>query len=513
MTEIPVEYPQTGQPAYPQPEGVGTPLRDGDIVVSSVPEQGHGITETERISTEGPVPEDPGEAPGTEPGMEPIERTGEESLFGRSSGQIQAGYRLNNWMSRIDDNTNLKDISIPGTHETCAQQDDTACGHARCQGKNLEWQLNNGVRFIDIRCYLRSPNSRAFEIFHGNIDQGLYFGGGVLSVCRDFLNRNPSETILMRISETKSNTPNDFRRVFNDVYLKEDDWEPWFYNLNNTSAFPALKDVRKKIVLMSRDPYLNKGFNLDSSLFDTQDNWNGPSVVDKKNAVQQHLYKAIGASAPKQKMFLNYTSANKVQIPCVSGITPWGYAKELNPWILAKINESGNVPGYGVIIMDWVDRHNGSTSGGYTNMMDTVVRRNQLRIDLALRISANQGDAVYSGPYGGVQSESFLFDDYGNGRYVIKRKYSPQLVLTMNNSGAVTGESWKSSSEQFFILVNQADGSYGIRRADRNEGLVLDLTASGSVTGRPYVGSANQSFYITDQGDSSKGIRSPYYSA
>ncbi|MFK0202598.1 phosphatidylinositol-specific phospholipase C domain-containing protein [Streptomyces lavendulae] len=492
----------------PEAEDGWVSARDDVMVESSAPDQGPGVTEAERAT---PETSEPGE-----PGTEPIERTGGEGdgLFSATGGHIQSAYRLNDWMSRIGNEVNLKDISIPGTHQTCSQQDDTACGHARCQGKNLEWQLNNGVRFIDVRCYLRTAGSKAFEIFHGNIDQGLYFGSGVLSVCRDFLNRNPSETILMRISQTKSSIPNDFIRVFNDVYLKEDGWEPWFYNLDSKTALPSLGDVRKKIVLMSRDPYLGKGFNLDNaSLFDTQDNWDGPPVNIKKNQVQQHLYKAVGAQAPKGKMYLNYTSANNVQIPCISGTTPWGYAKELNPWVIAKINESGRLPGYGVIIMDWVDRHNGSTSGGYTNMMDTIVQRNRLRVDLALRISENQNAAVYGRAYGGYQSESLLFDDYGNNRWVIKRKYGPQLVLTMSDSGVVTGESWRSTGDQFFSLVYQADGSYGIRRADRGESLVLDMDGSGTVTGRRYVGSANQSFYIPDQSDSSKGIRSPYYSA
>ncbi|WP_411130189.1 phosphatidylinositol-specific phospholipase C [Streptomyces sp. x-19] len=339
-------------------EGIASPFS---------PDQGPEITEEERISSH-PMGEDEEDFLR---GQEPLEFTGTESMPKVPGGQIQSG--LNNWMSGVPDSTNLKDMTIPGTHQTCAQEDDTAFGLGRCQGQSLEWQLNNGVRFIDIRCYLRYPFGVIFEIFHGSIDQHLTFSD-VLNVCKGFLSRNPSETILMLLSEERSNYPNDFRRTFNDWYLKHLGWESLFYDLNNTSRIPDLGEVRNKIVLFSNQPYLDMGLNFGSGLFDTQNDWNGPSLDRKKNAVQQQLYKAMNASPPRQEMYINYTSATG---PGLSR-TPWGFAKELNPWTLAKINESGHGRRYGVILMDWVDRPNGLTSGGYVNMMSTLALCNPL---------------------------------------------------------------------------------------------------------------------------------------
>ncbi|MGW2370625.1 phosphatidylinositol-specific phospholipase C domain-containing protein [Streptomyces sp. NPDC001667] len=434
-----------------------------------------------------------------EPGEEPTELTGTESAPDITGGYVQSDFNLKSWMSRVPDTVNLKDMSIPGTHETCALRDDTAFGLGHCQARNLEWQLNNGVRFIDIRCY-RRDSKPYFEIFHGDIDQNLYFGS-VLGACRDFLNRNPSETILMRISQTKSSeSAANFRRVFEDVYLTQDGWRPWFYDLGNTSRIPALGEVRKKIVLMSSGPYLDMGFNLGSGLFDTQDNWNGPGIVAKKNAVQQQLYKAASVSS-KQKMYMNYTSATG---PGIS-ITTWGYAKELNPWTLSKIYEGGAGSRYGVVIMDWVDRHNGSTSGGYTNMMSAIIKYNTLRSYMALTMSGNR---VFGEPYAGHAGQSF-HKYVTSAPFPIKNSYT-DYVLYVNTDNSVSAVPSDLTNRSSFRAFSQSDGSVGLRMASQ-QNMALRMTENGVVTVAPYAGITWESFRLVDQADGSLGIRGFYF--
>lgn len=83
------------------------------------------------------------------------------------------------------------------------------------------------------------------------------------------------------------------------------------------------------------------------------------------------------------------------------------------------------------------------------------------------------------------------------------------LVLSMAANGTVTVQPTSTSSDQYFTVVNQSDGSVGIRGA--HNGLVLDMSSTGAVTGRPYAGTTNQSFHLFAQGDGSTGIRSKYY--
>ena len=66
--------------------------------------------------------------------------------------------RLLTWMSKLDDNTNITDLTIPGTHDSGANFDvpilppliyvpDTS----KNQDLSIRNQLNIGVRYLDIR--------------------------------------------------------------------------------------------------------------------------------------------------------------------------------------------------------------------------------------------------------------------------------------------------------------------------------------------------------------------------
>ena len=74
-----------------------------------------------------------------------------------------------NWMSYLDNNKELKDLTIPGTHNSCAIHGIT---FAVNQSWSLENQLNAGIRFFDLR--LRLYNNK-LKAFHGPINQKIYF--------------------------------------------------------------------------------------------------------------------------------------------------------------------------------------------------------------------------------------------------------------------------------------------------------------------------------------------------
>jgi len=57
--------------------------------------------------------------------------------------------QLNQWMSKLKDDTPLSILSIPGTHNSVTYR--SALPSVRCQAVNVTEQLENGVRFLDIR--------------------------------------------------------------------------------------------------------------------------------------------------------------------------------------------------------------------------------------------------------------------------------------------------------------------------------------------------------------------------
>lgn len=129
------------------------------------------------------------------------------------------------WMSSLDDNLKLSEISIPGTHDSMADCPGLACGPAplpkditQTQSMNLPEQLVSGIRALDIRLRYQnilsvvtnplSPADCAQEdaaeectyfLYHGIIPLGTSFQANVMNVVTGFLADNPSETIIMRV--------------------------------------------------------------------------------------------------------------------------------------------------------------------------------------------------------------------------------------------------------------------------------------------------------------------------
>lgn len=279
----------------------------------------------------------------------------------RESGHL--GYHdrpAANWMSRVPDDVKISDLSIPGTHESCARFDGASAGHARCQDEKLgfEIQLHSGIRYVDIRC--RATNG-IFAIHHGPVYQKWNFGH-VLQACWDFLQKFRSETVLMRIQQEYSNVSQAaFQAIFNGHYGQ------WHYRFHISSTIPTLGEVRGKIVLISGNPYLGKGLQYtNDNTFDIQDLYNAASPSVKKPSVTRHLDKAINAGPRRQKIFINHTSANNLSI------TPWGFARELNPYTRGEVNGK-YAPGrsVGVIAMDYWNRRNSSVSH-WENMENTA---------------------------------------------------------------------------------------------------------------------------------------------
>jgi len=121
------------------------------------------------------------------------------------------------WMKYLKDDVLLSQLSIPGTHETMSFYGGDA---VKCQSMALPFQLQSGIRVLDIRC--RHMRNR-FRIYHGPIDQRVWFYQ-VLNMVVDFLKKYPSETVLMRVKEESSSTGSN--RPFQETFRVEY-WEKY----------------------------------------------------------------------------------------------------------------------------------------------------------------------------------------------------------------------------------------------------------------------------------------------
>ena len=106
-------------------------------------------------------------------------------------------YNGNDFLLKIDNDTPLSQILLPGTHDSGATRDFFIPATARCQWMSITQQLNAGVRYMDIRL---TRVKGKLDVYHGTAYQGISFED-VVSDVLEFLEENPSETLIMCIKE------------------------------------------------------------------------------------------------------------------------------------------------------------------------------------------------------------------------------------------------------------------------------------------------------------------------
>lgn len=156
------------------------------------------------------------------------------------------------WMSHVDDDKYLDELSIPGTHDsgTCSVDNDTEpqSSQVKCQQDYIPTQLLEGIRYFDIR--LGKGDDPGID--HGDyylLKKDAYFMhlSDVIGYFKTFLNENPTEALIMLVSRGNDEaTDESVTTAFAKVMADNPDL---FYT---SSRVPTLGEVRGKIVLLRR---------------------------------------------------------------------------------------------------------------------------------------------------------------------------------------------------------------------------------------------------------------------
>ncbi|KAI1826419.1 phosphatidylinositol-specific phospholipase C [Xylaria intraflava] len=308
---------------------------------------------------------------------------------------IFSSAKLPRWMQEIHDEYPLTALSIPGTHNspTCH----VALPSVRCQAVGVREQLENGVRFLDIRVNV-SQDDTALTLVHSAFPISLtgnkYFKG-LVDVIYSFLDANPSETIIMSVKREGTGRGTDQRlsKLLKEQFYNKDRWytEP---------RIPKLGEVRGRIILLRRhanDETLNhewggRGWGLDCSAWpdNCEDGLVGSGLarvqdfyeIDQSTNIQKkielarrHLeraaegvcllpnHKGYRKDAPPVPFFINFLSAsNFFNANC----WPERIAAKVNPavveYICLRHGISGKGPAglsvgdaaTGIVVTDWV---------------------------------------------------------------------------------------------------------------------------------------------------------------
>ncbi|KAH7031339.1 phosphatidylinositol-specific phospholipase C [Microdochium trichocladiopsis] len=304
---------------------------------------------------------------------------------------IFSSANLASWMRELKDDFPLSALSIPGTHNspTCH----VALPSVRCQAAGVREQLDNGVRFFDIRVSVSEDHdnlSLVHSAFPISLTGTKYFRE-LLDEVYAFLDANPSETLVMSVKREGTGKGSDQRlsRILKDKFY-EGNKERWF----TRPWVPRLREARGKIVLLRRhvlDDSLRgehdgKGWGLDGSAWpdncedgrvgsgiarvqDFYEVGESTNIGKKIELARKHLERAgekVGFPEREKEpepFFINFLSAsNFFNASC----WPEKVAAKANPAIIEYLcvrhGEDGKGPdglkvgdaATGIVVTDWV---------------------------------------------------------------------------------------------------------------------------------------------------------------
>lgn len=165
---------------------------------------------------------------------------------------IYSSANLNAWMKELRDDTLMSSLSIPGTHNAPTYHH--APPSVRCQAVSPREQLQNGVRFFDIRVqpvHPENPDRDELALVHSVFPVALtwrkYFRD-LMDEVNDFLEKNPSESLIICLKREGPGTHTDeqLSRIVADHYATPE--SRWY----TEPKIPTLGEVRGKVVLMRR---------------------------------------------------------------------------------------------------------------------------------------------------------------------------------------------------------------------------------------------------------------------
>ena len=253
------------------------------------------------------------------------------------------------WLGGIEDTTLLRNVSLPGSHDTMALYS-IADLAGQCQTLSLNEQLNLGVRFLDIRL---KEDHNSLKAVHGFIDQKASFKD-ISKTVSSFLDKHPTEFIIMSIKEEANPSNSDIS--FEQALLKEME-SPKF--LKGMSTLPTyVSDIRGKVLLLSRYKGSSIGipaydgwadstsFTLPNDIY-VQDTYK----IESKEQKQEEVVKCFNEVGHALK--INFLSAYRTD-----GFPPsyaMSAAKDINPWINKEISKYND---RGIVLYDFISESN-----------------------------------------------------------------------------------------------------------------------------------------------------------
>lgn len=287
-----------------------------------------------------------------------------------NGGKTNANSKISSmsWMSNIDDNKSLRDMNIPGTHDSGTKY--TAGGVtgivASCQDLSISEQLESGIRYLDIRL------DSDLDVNHGGIVCYTSFWTSskykltfkkVLKYITDFLKNHETETVIIQIKPEGAMKKNkNFLKKLNNL-LSDSKYDNYLYQGNKRITKLTLGDIRGKFVIFSRNDHptdayryynwadncLNSEARLDSDIVCLQDYYSAKKSTEKMECIENFYNDIWQDKNLDSKFIVNFNS-------CVGPYCPEYVAGRVNPKF-EEFFDKNNHKKFGIILMDDPDKN------------------------------------------------------------------------------------------------------------------------------------------------------------
>jgi len=306
---------------------------------------------------------------------------------------ILSSARLIAWMAELPSALPVSALSIPGTHNSPTHF--FALPSVRCQAVGIRAQLDNGVRFLDIRvsCPDESLSDDNLALVHSAFPislTGTKWFHDLLAHVYAFLDDNPSETVLMSIKREGTGRGSDqtLSKYLARRYFAGANTLHWY----TEPRIPTLGEVRGKLVLIRRfllddslrSEHGGRGLGIDGSVWpdnvangtcgggqiriqDFYDVTQTETINKKIGFAQAQLERAGQQVCVPEEMplpiYINFLSASSF---FNASCWPDKIAARINPSIIEYLCTGHGAPGKGpgqltigdagtgVVVMDWV---------------------------------------------------------------------------------------------------------------------------------------------------------------
>ncbi|MCP3965366.1 MAG: phosphatidylinositol-specific phospholipase C [Lentisphaerae bacterium] len=261
------------------------------------------------------------------------------------------------WMKNVDDNKNLKDISIPGTHDACTSNLSKTLvwpvlGLTQCQDFSVGAQLIMGVRSLDVRV------KKDGGIYHGSYYCNLTLDH-VFWECLNFLKEYPTETIIFTVKNEGNDEENPIvQNLLRSAIINEGAEHFW-----TKDQLPTLREVRGKIVIINRMFHFQSEDDIGIKV-----NWPDNTVGELTTGTQNTFYiqdKYINCS-PSEKTEYVINSLNSYEIADYPNFifsslaaefpslnTPRYYAASINSSLKVYLSGQPDLSNTGWLMMDF----------------------------------------------------------------------------------------------------------------------------------------------------------------